>query len=193
PVTSDDFYAAPRGQLEALFTPDAGYVDDPQRAAANLARAAVQSGVRFRFKRTVTALETAGAIWRIELDGRDTLEAPIVVNAAGPWSTALNRLAGAGDDFTVTVAPLRQEVHHVPLPESLRGLETPVPILADLDLGTYLRADSDHSLLIGGTEPECDPLEWVHDPDHADPRPTRERFEAQVYRGARRLPDLTVP
>ena len=193
PVRSDDFFVAANGDLGATFTPDAGYVDDPQRAAANLARAAERAGASFRFRRTVTALEHSGAVWRAELDGLETLEAPIVVNAAGPWSTGLNRLAGVGGDFTVTVMPLRQEVHHVPLPESLRGLESPPPILADLDLGTYLRTDSDHSLLIGGTEPACDPLEWIDDPDLADSRPTRERFEAQVYRAARRLPDLTVP
>lgn len=124
PVTSEEFFSAPVGELGAIFTPDAGYVDDPQRATANLAQAAERAGALFRFKRTVNALERTGSVWRVDLDGRETLEAPILVNAAGPWSSALNRLAGVGEDFTVTVAPLRQEVHHVPLPESLRGLES---------------------------------------------------------------------
>ncbi|MEV8412387.1 FAD-dependent oxidoreductase [Streptomyces niveus] len=37
----------------------------------------------------------------------------MVVNAAGPWSGQLNRLAEVGGDFTVGLRPLRQEVHHV--------------------------------------------------------------------------------
>jgi len=193
PVDSDAFFAAAEGVIGAVFTPDAGYVDDPQLAAANLAHAAQAVGARFRFRTTVTALARVGSTWRVGLDGRDVIEAPIVVNAAGPWSTALNRLAGAGEDFTVSVAPLRQEVHHVALPDPLRALSPSVPVLADMDLGTYIRPDADHGLLIGGTEPPCDPLEWIDDPDAADPRPTRERFDAQVHRGARRLPGLGVP
>lgn len=193
PVTSEEFFSEARGRIGALFIPDAGYVDDPQLAAANLAHAAAAEGAVFRFRRTVTGLKRTGSGWRVTLDGNEVLKAPVVVNAAGPWSTALNRLAGVGDDFTVDVAPMRQEVHHVPLPDSLRGAPGGAPVIADLDLGTYLRPDSDHSLLIGGTEPECDPLEWIEDPDRAEPRPTLERFEAQVYRGARRLPDLAVP
>ena len=44
-----------------------------------------------------------------------------------------------------------------------------------------------------GTEPECDPLAWVDDPDTVDVHPSMELFEAQVTRAARRFPDLVVP
>ncbi|WP_334027530.1 hypothetical protein [Nocardia terpenica] len=54
------------------------------------------------------------------------------MNAAGPWSGAVNRLAGVGSDFAVGVRPLRA---HVPVPDGYRG-----PAVADLDLGTYFRA-----------------------------------------------------
>lgn len=64
---------------------------------------------------------------------------------------------------------------------------------ADMDLGTYIRAEAGGRLLVGGTEPECDPMQWLDDPDQADPRPTREVFEAQVTRAAKRLPELGVP
>ena len=192
-VTDEAFFADAQGGLGALYTPDSGYVDDPQLAAANLAHAAAAHGAQFRFRRRVAALDRVGPTWGVTLDDGESLEAPVVVNAAGPWSSGLNRLARVGEDFTVHVAPMRQEVHHVPLPDSMRGARAGAPILADLDLGTYMRPDSDHSLLIGGTEPECDPLEWIEDPDRADMRPSRERFDAQVYRGARRLPDLAVP
>ena len=66
------------------------------------------------------------------------------------------------------------------------------PILADLDLGTYLRPVGGHGLLVGGTEPACDPLEWLDDADagdRTDPRAVRR----QHLRAARRSPDLRVP
>ena len=45
----------------------------------------------------------------------------------------------------------------------------------------------------GGTEPACDPPDWVDDPDQASPHPTASRFTAQITRAARRLPALTIP
>lgn len=138
----------------------------------------------------MTAVEQRARSWAVTLDDGDVLEGAVVVNAAGPWSTGLNRLAGIGADFTVKVAPVRQEVHHVPAPSSLPA---GFPVVADADLGIYIRGESGGNLLIGGTEPACDPLEWIDDPDAANPHPTTERFEAQVFRGARRLPDLAVP
>ena len=49
------------------------------------------------------------------------------------------------------------------------------------------------TLLVGGVEPDCDPLEWVDDPDEVAPLPTVACFEAQAWRAARRLPGLAVP
>ena len=54
-------------------------------------------------------------------------------------------------------------------------------------------ADGAGGLLVGGTEPECDPLEWVDNPDTVSMAPTQAVFQAQVTRAARRLPDLGVP
>jgi glycine/D-amino acid oxidase-like deaminating enzyme len=48
-------------------------------------------------------------------------------------------------------------------------------------------------LLIGGTEPACDEMQWLDDPDDGHPDPTPPVFAAQVTRAARRLPGLTVP
>ncbi len=56
-----------------------------------------------------------------------------------------------------------------------------------------MRGEIGGGLLVGGTEPECDPLQWLDSPDEANPNPTMAVFEAQVTRAARRLPDLTVP
>ncbi|MER7579562.1 FAD-dependent oxidoreductase [Kitasatospora sp. NPDC097691] len=191
PVDDDAFFAGPSGELGALFTPDAGYVDDPQLAAQNLADAAVELGTDFLFHRTVVAVDRqADRVTGIRLADGARIAAPVVVNAAGPWSGGLNRLAGVGSDFTIGVRPLREEVHQVAVGGHAAG---PAPVVADLDLGTYLRPASGGHLLVGGTEPDCDPHEWIDDPDLADPRPTAQRFRAQVTRAARRFPEIGVP
>ena len=117
----------------------------------------------------------------------------MIVNAAGPWSGAVNRLAGVGEEFTVEVRPMRQEVHQVDAPVGYSPAGTVGPSIADMDLGTYLRPAAGGKLYIGGTEPECDPFEWLDDPEGASPYVTVERFQSQVTRAARRLPQLTVP
>ncbi|QIZ37821.1 FAD-binding oxidoreductase [Saccharopolyspora sp. ASAGF58] len=188
------FWAAPVGQLGALYTPDAGFVSDPQLAAQNLASAAERHGARFLLRRTVTAvLHNHDCIEGVVLDGAEVVHAPIVVNAAGPWSSQLNQLAEVGGEFTVRVRPMRQEVHHVSAPPSIAAHGPAGIAIADMDLGTYMRAESGGGLLIGGTEPECDPFQWLDDPEQARPTVTKDLFDAQVMRAARRLTDLTVP
>ncbi|GCD48430.1 hypothetical protein [Streptomyces paromomycinus] len=60
-------------------------------------------------------------------DGRD-ITTPIVINAAGSHSGALNELAGVKDDLTIRTRPLRQEVHEV----LLRTDSTPTGALVRL-------------------------------------------------------------
>ena len=118
------------------------------------------------------------------------------VNAAGPWSGGFNALAGVGAEFTVGVRPLRQEVHQVGRPAAWDGRSDPAPAIFDLDLGTYMRPGPSGAWVVGGSEPECDPFEWLDGEgavDAVDHHVTLERYEAQVTRAARRLPDLTMP
>ena len=117
--------------------------------------------------------------------------APVVVNAAGPWSARLNAMAGVGSDFTMSLRPLRQEVHSVPAPPgstSSRAPSSPTPTSAS----TCARTPGG-TLIVGGMEPECDPLTWLDDPDEVDGHVTAEVWEAQTLRAARRLPELPVP
>jgi len=193
-LDDDAFWAEPDGQLGAFWNPDGGYVDDAQLAAANLAAAAQRRGVTFRFRSTVVGIRQAGGrVTGVDLAGGTALSAPVVVNVAGPWSSALNRIAGVGDDFTISVRPLRQEVHQVPAPPGYNNGDRLGPVIADLDLGTYFRGTPGDGLLVGGTEPECDPLQWLDAPEDAAPHPTASVYQAQLTRAARRLPGLTVP
>jgi sarcosine oxidase subunit beta len=188
-LDDEEFWEDAERSLGGVYTPDAGYVSDPGLAAVNLAAAASAHGAEFRFRSTVTAVEKSGGrVTAVRLSDGGRIPCGVVVNAAGPWSGALNRLAGVGSDFTVGVRPMRQEVAHVPVAAGYRG-----PAVADMDLGTYFRGEVGGDLLVGGTEPECDPMQWTDDPDDVDVHPTAAVFEAQVTRAARRLPDLAVP
>ena len=196
PVTDDAFWEETDASLGALYTPDAGFMDDPRLAADNLAYAARLHGARTTYRAEVVSCERVGTTWRLALGDGRRVESPVVVNAAGPWSGAFNRLAGVGEEFTVGVRPLRQEVHQVPRPAGWDGHADPAPAIFDLDLGTYMRPGPSGAWVVGGSEPECDPFEWVDGEggvDAVDQHVSLERYEAQVTRAARRLPDLTMP
>ena len=189
-ISDEGFWEDSTDSLGALFTPQGGYVNDPLLAAENLADAARSRGAQFKFKSVVTKIiQRENRIIGVEINGSEMINAEVVVNACGPWSGEINKMAGVGSDFTISVRPMRQEVHQVNAPLNL----LPGPIMGDLDLGIYMRGTPNGGLLVGGTEPECDPLEWVDDVDQVNTNRTQERFEAQVTRAARRLPALQIP
>ena len=128
----------------------------------------------------------------VKLKDGTTIDAPIVVNAAGPWSSALNRIAGVESEMAITTSPMRQEVHAAEAPEDF-NFDSGAPLLTDLDLGYYAVPKMGGTFYVGGVEPDCDPLEWVDDPDGVSLNPTVARFEAQVWRLARRVPELGIP
>jgi glycine/D-amino acid oxidase-like deaminating enzyme len=196
PKRLDDeaFWSEPEGELGALYTADGGFVDDPLLATQNLADAAARHGARFVFRQTVAGVRrAAGRVAGLTLSDGRRIDAPVVVNCAGPWSGRLNLLAGVGGEFTITVRPLRQEVHHVTAPPGYNSGDRLGPVIADPDLGIYVRAASGDAMLVGGTEPDCDPLEWVADPDTCNPNRTTSLFETQGTRAARRFPELRIP
>ncbi len=193
-IDDEAFWVESTSTLGAVFTPDGGFIDDPLLATVNLADAAARKGVQFHFKRAVTRVShTSGRVTGVTTDDGETFDAPIVVNVAGPWSSRLNALAGVGSDFTMTVRPMRQEVHQVVAPPGYSDNDHPGPVVADLDLGIYARPAPGGFMMVGGTEPACDPLDWVDDPDQVDPHRTVALFETQVTRAARRFPQLGVP
>jgi glycine/D-amino acid oxidase-like deaminating enzyme len=192
-IDDDAFWLDSLRTLGALWTPDAGFVDDPALAAVNLASSAKRRGVQFLFGRAVVAVLGEARVVGVELSDGTQVHAGAVVNAAGPWSSTLNELAGVGAEWTVSARPLRQEVHHVHAPPGFNPAAGLGPVVADLDLGTYMRATPGDGFLVGGTEPACDALEWLASADELNPNPTATAFEAQVTRAARRFPGLGVP
>ncbi len=190
----DHFWADPEGQLPgSFFCPDGGYISDPMLAAQNLADAARRAGAEFRFNTEVTAINSdGGRVTGVTLADRNAVSAPVVVNVAGPYSYAINQLAGVVDGMGVVPKPMRREVHIAPAPPNV-DFDTEGVLFADLDAGLYSRPERGNLVLIGGVEPECDPLEWVDHPDDASTQVTDEEFELMVLRAARRIPGMGVP
>jgi glycine/D-amino acid oxidase-like deaminating enzyme len=179
--------------MTAIFEPESGFIDDPMLSAHNLAFAARQHGAEFRFHQEVVGFEQIdGRVSGVLLADGTTLHAPVVVNVGGPHSSGINRLAGVTEGMRIHHRPLRQEVFTVEAPEGMR-LEDGFPAAADLDLGQYIRPQLGGTWMLGGTEPECDELHWVDDPDTFDPYPTVEQFEVSMMRAARRVPSFGVP
>ena len=204
PVKSDEFWSEAKEELGAIFSKHGGYVSDPLLAAQNFAAAARREGVNFKFKKAVVGIEKKnGRVSGVKISdfdsqnkkvldtGSEVINADVVVNVAGPWSTLINQMAGAGTDFTVELKPLRAEVHQISTPKDI----LPGPIMGDLDLGTYVRSGPGGITLVGGTEPECDVLEWVEADkvDEVNMTRTVEVFESQTYRFARRFPAAQIP
>ncbi len=173
----------------AVFTPDGGYVSDPQLSCHNLQRGAEAEGATFWFNTEVTAIDQAnGRVSGVTLaDGRQ-ITSPVVVNVAGPHSAIINKMAGVYDSMNIKTAALRHEVHHIPAPEGLDFMANGV-VGADDDIGFYFRPEVGNNVLLGSVDADCDPHEIV-DPDNYDQTLDEDQWQTQVLRANRRIPSL---
>jgi sarcosine oxidase subunit beta len=190
----DAFWEDPPKQItSAVHTEIAGYITDPQLATHNLQRAAEAKGGEFMFNTEVTAIRVEhGRVAGVEIANGTLIDAPIVVNVAGPHSFVINEMAGVADSMKIKTRALRHEVHHVPSPDGI-DFEKDGMLVGDDDLGTYFRPEVGNHILVGSQDPECDPQIWVDDPDDFERAITEDQWRAQVLRVARRLPSLGVP
>ncbi|MCE2518018.1 MAG: FAD-binding oxidoreductase, partial [Alphaproteobacteria bacterium] len=129
-----------------VLFPRGGYVDDPKLSAHNAQVAAEAHGAEFMFRQEVTAIrQHDGRVTGVTLaDGRE-IDAPIVVNVAGPHSSIINGMAGVKDNMKMTTRALRHEVAHVPAPKG----EALKSVYSDSDISTYARPASGDHILIG--------------------------------------------
>lgn len=177
----------------ATFNPQGGYVTDPQLATHNLMRAAEAKGSRFIFNAEVGDIRQAnGRVTGVTLKDGTMIDAPVVVNVAGPHSFVINRLAGVEEGMNIKTRALRHEVHTVPSPKNF-NYERDGVVAHCGDDGVYFRPEVGNSLIVGSADPECDPKEWIADPDSFHTEVTEERWQAQVYRLAKRMTDLPIP
>src|SRR5690606_25084596 len=109
-----------------IYNPQGGYVNDPQLATYNLMQAAQNHGGEFLFNAEVVEVRKGnagpeqgrnGRVSGITLSDGSQIDAPVVVNAAGPHSFLINRLAGVEEGMKIKTRALRREVHHVASPK----------------------------------------------------------------------------
>jgi len=185
PGDDDFFEETGRSIPGAIFERDAGYVVSPQLATRNLRGAAERAGARFELGRDVTAIERLGEGFRLTLDDGTHLVTRALLNAAGPHSSVVNRMAGAA--LEIETRALRREVCAIENPEHA-DTGASVPIVGDVDSGIYFRPESGgKDIIVGSLDPECDTLEWV-DPDDWDTNCTVAGFERQILRLMKRFP-----
>jgi glycine/D-amino acid oxidase-like deaminating enzyme len=187
----DPAFGEAQGSLGGgVFFPLAGYVNDPQLAAHNAERAAEAKGAEFRFNSEVAAIRQAdGRVQGVTLASGETIDAPVVINVAGPHSSKINRMAGVEEGMRIRTRALKQEVAHVPFPPGF-DFERAGLVTSDSDVGCYCRPEIGDHILIGSEDPPCDVREWV-DPDAWD-RNFSEQWQVQVQRVAQRIPSLPV-
>lgn len=175
-----------------VYWPNAGYVTDPALSAQNLMDAACLHGSRLRLGETVTeVLSNSRRVSGVRLASGDVLEAPVVINVAGPGSSHINGLAGVLNDMKITTRPLRQEVVHVPAPAGF-DFEEDGMIVSDSDIACYCRPEHGNHILIGSEDPECDPHDWVTiDTDFN--RDFTDQWTTQAHRYGQRVPTLGIP
>ena len=194
PIDDDAFWEDPTVPLTgAIYNPQGGYVNDPQLATYNLMLGAKRNGGEFLFNVEVSDVRSGnGRVSGITLSSGEQIDAPIVINAAGPHSFVINRLAGVEDGMKIKTNALRREVHHVASPKGFNFNDNGA-VFSDADCGIYFRPETGNNILVGSADPECDPKEWVENPDDYFPHLTDQLWKTQVYRLAKRIPTLEVP
>ena len=190
----ETFFDRPIRKLNrAIYTPSSGYINDSQLAAHNLQVAAESRGSRFRYKSQVVEIRRSGTkIIGVTLNDGQRIDAPVVVNAAGPHSFIVNGMAGVQGSLKIKTRALRHEVHVVPSPKGY-DFEKNGYVTSDFSNATYHLPEVGNHILVGSQDPACDPQIWIDDPDHFNRQVTTEQWRAQVYRLAQRIPSLGIP
>lgn len=176
----------------AIYYPEGGYISDPVLSVHNVQVAAEAHGAEFLFNtRVVDIAKGETGVEGVLLEGGRTVRAPVVVNAAGPHSFVINDMAGVTEGMKIKTRALRHEVVHLPAPDGVDYEAIGCPS-SDSDMGGYWRPEVGNHILSGSEDPECDPKEWIEDPDHFN-RDLTEQARAQAFRLALRMPDLRIP
>lgn len=141
--------------VAAAYEPESGYAD-PYLTVNAYANAARRLGTTVLLNSEVTAVHLdAGRVTGVQTP-TDNLEAPVVVNCAGPWGARVAAMAGAD----LPVNPCRVQVALFRRPP---GHEAAHPVVADFIHATYFRSETGNLTLTGLVDPaEADA---VVDPD----------------------------
>jgi D-arginine dehydrogenase len=142
----------------ALHEPDAMDMDVEtlHQGYLRLARA---NGAAIRLESELAGLERSAGGWRVRLVGGETIEARVVINAAGAWADVVAGLAGARP---VGLAPLRRTAFIVAPPDGADV--TGWPSVIDADENFYFKPDAGRLLVSPADETPSAPCDaWAED------------------------------
>jgi sarcosine oxidase subunit beta len=139
--------------LGATFCASDGLADPAGVTAAYFA-AAKRLGARFEFERTVTAVHVeSGRVTGVSTEaGR--IDAPVVIDAAGPHAAAVAALAGV----ELPVVPVRRQIFTT---QPLDWIPVDFPMVVDMASGVYMHRESG-GLLLGLADPDEPPSFDTH-------------------------------
>ncbi len=176
-----------------VYFPTGGYVTDPALSAHNLQRAGEAKGSTFRFNAKATAiLKRDGRVSGVQLQNGESINAPVVVNVAGPASRIINEMAGVTGDMSIGTKAMKQEVVHLPAPDGFFA-DSREMVISDSDIACYLRPERGGHLLVGSEDPPCDDHVVVEDPFTTDWRNFTGQWDVQAMRQAQRAPTIGIP
>jgi sarcosine oxidase subunit beta len=115
------------------FCPTDGFVD-PESVMTGFMARAIERGTELWRGTEVTGISTSHATVSGVKTTNGDVQAPIVVNAAGPWAAAVARMAGAD----LPVQPLRRMLV---LTEPFTGLPERLPMIIDMSTGWHFRQE----------------------------------------------------
>jgi sarcosine oxidase subunit beta len=127
------------------FGPQDGYAD-PYMAAMGFARAARKLGARIEEQTRVTAIRVEGGRVRGVDTTRGPVDAPVVVNVAGPWGGEVAALTG----HDLPVKPYRRQVF---MTQRFDPIPKPVPMILDIEPAFYFRGEGP-GVLMGMSDPD---------------------------------------
>jgi len=129
----------------AAIEPDSGYAD-PHMTTMGFAEAARRHGAQVFQDAEVTGIDVQNDRVVGVRTARGTIEAPIVINAAGPWASLVAALAG----LSVVLTPMH---HQVAVVETPAELPWPHPTIVDRMHYShfYVRPETGHLSLLGAS------------------------------------------
>ncbi len=166
----------------ALFEEEGGFAN-PTGANQDLIAAARREGAEVRFRSPVTGVRTTGGrVTGVDLADGTGIDAPLVINAAGPWCNRLNTMAGA--DVPWELAPTRVQVAY----RTTDG-QVPAPIPVTVDHGIYFRPEARGQQILFGSVLAEDEVERA-DPDDYRTNADAAFKDVKVHALYHRVPSL---
>lgn len=168
--------------VAVAYEPESGYAD-PYLTVQAYVQAARRHGVQLFQNTTVTGLRMARGHATGVTSSAGNLDAPMVVNASGPWAAPLARSAG----IELPINPCRVQVAFFRRPA---GFETPHPVVGDFINATYFRPETGNLTLVGLIDPSEAAV--IVDPDGFDEHVDRTFVLDAGDRLVRRYPPMAA-